>query len=354
LEKYLVKKSNEHVHILFSLSGDNNKASSRVRGFWITEALEKQGVRCSLRWRSSKIDLLRFAFEMFWHDAVIFQKTYSRYHRWLMKLAKMMGRCCYIDIDDAPSKTNAPKTLRNFESMLVMADGVFAGSQNLFDYCKRFQPKTYLIPSSVYLKHYHVTAPENKNKRICLGWIGNGAHYKKDLIEILTEPLRELTGEYAIRLKLVGACGEQELYDAFGNIDGLEVDLIDRVNWSDSSVISEAISDFDIGLYPLLPSEFNHHKCGFKALEYMAKGTPVVSSSVAVNADIITDGKDGLLANSKEEWVRALSELIDDGDKRREMGLNGRKKVEAHFNVAVTAKQVLQIITQDIQKRGKL
>jgi len=336
------------MRLLISLCGDSNKASSRVRGFWIAEALENQGVQCSLRWQSGKLDLLRFAFEMMGHDAILFQKTYSRYHRWLMRLAKLMGKRCYIDIDDAPSKTNVPKTLRNFEAMVAMSNGVFAGGQNLVDYCIQFQPKTYLIPSCINLDLYDVKSHDD-NDKICLGWIGNGAYYKDDLIELLVEPLRLLSLNHQIRFKIVGACGVKALYDAFGSIDALEIDFVDAINWSDPSAVSRSIDDFDIGLYPLLPTPFNQHKCGFKALEYMAKGIPVVSSSVAVNAEIITEGGDGMIVNSPEGWVKSLDKLICDTKRRKMMGKNGRKKIEKDFNVNSVAHQILEIIAGDIR-----
>ncbi|MDX8396596.1 MAG: glycosyltransferase family 4 protein [Mariprofundaceae bacterium] len=337
-----------NLRVLFYLCGDSNKASSRVRGFWIAEALKEQGDHCTLRWNDSKIDLLCFALAIPGHDIIIFQKTYSSYHRWLMKLAKMMGKRCYIDIDDAPSKINAPKTLKNFESMASMANGAFAGSQNLFDYCKRHQVNTHLIPSSIYLKYYQMVRLKPANDKICLGWIGNGAHYKKDLVEILAKPLKELSTRHEIRLKLVGACGEKELYDVFGNIDGLEIDFIDAIKWSDPAAVSSAICDFDIGLYPLLPSDFNHYKCGFKALEYMAVGMPVIASSVAINADIITHGEDGLLVDTSNEWVAALDELIVNLDKQIQMGKLGRSKVEFKFNVEKTASLIKSIVLKDV------
>lgn len=69
--------SEDQLSLLISLSGDQNKASSRVRGFWVAEALEQLGVNCVLRWKQSKRGLIRFALEIPRSDAVIFQKTYS-------------------------------------------------------------------------------------------------------------------------------------------------------------------------------------------------------------------------------------------------------------------------------------
>jgi len=339
--------AHDQPHILFLLCGDRNKASSRVRGFWVAEALEAQACICTLRLRSGRLDLLRIAFEIFRYDVIIFQKSYSRYHRWLMALAKSMSKQCYMDIDDAPSKNNAPKTLSNFESMLSMADGVFAGSQHLFDYCSQYQPKTHLIPSSIYLKHYQIAVSSNTSERVCIGWIGNGAHYQNDLIEILAEPLKYLAAIHTIRFKIVGACGVQELYDVFGSIEGLEIDFVDSIAWSEPDAISTAIHDFDIGLYPLLPNEFNHFKCGFKALEYMAVGIPVVSSSVAVNVDIINNGENGYLVDTKQEWVSALDEMIGDCARRAQMGQAGRQKVERQYSIEKTALLIKSIVNKN-------
>ncbi len=334
--------------VLFSLCGDLNKASSRVRGFWIAEALEQLGVHCTLRWKHTKPDLVRFALEVHRHDAVIFQKTYSRYHRWLMVLANLLGKKTYLDLDDAPSRVNSPATLKNVEAMMHMAEGVFVGNQNLFDYAGQHQSNVHLIPSGIKLNNYQARKSIREHESVCLGWIGNGAHYKKDLIDILESPLRKLAAEKRICFKLVGACGVQALYDTFGTIPGLEIDFVDEVKWSDPGAVSRATREFDIGLYPLLPNDFNIHKCGFKALEYMATGIPVVSSPVAVNAEIITDGKDGLLASSNEEWVSALCRLIENSELRLEMGQAGRHKVERSFNTEYLADQLKSILVGNL------
>ncbi|VAX11778.1 Glycosyl transferase, group 1 [hydrothermal vent metagenome] len=296
-----------------------------------------------LRWKSGRVALLHLFFEILSHDDIIFQKTYSRYHKWAMKWAKLLGKRCYLDIDDAPSRINATKTLKNFREMLVLADGVFAGSNNLVEYCKPYQINTWLIPSSIYLKHYLVDS--FSNDKICLCWIGNGKYYKQDLIGVLLEPLKQIAAKHPVRLKLIGACGEKELYQAFSGIKGLEIDFIDTIEWSSPAAVSKAMQNVDIGLYPLISNDFNYYKCGFKALEYMAIGIPVVSSSVAINIDIIGHGKDGYLVDSTDEWIAALNDLICNAAKRQEMGDAGRKKVEQYYSVDKTASLIGSLIT---------
>ena len=332
--------------LLFLTAGDKNKASSRVRSFWITEQLNNSGFRCTVRWQHGRLAMVAHAFAILRHDTVIFQKTYSRYHRWLMQFARMLGKKTYVDIDDAPSRTNSAVTLRNFEAMCRTADGVFAGSSNLVDYTRGFQANSHLVPSSIYLPHYQPVVKRDaaSSAAVCLGWVGNGKHYQRDLIEILETPLRELAARHRLRFKLVGACGVKELYEVFEQIPGLQIEFIDAVDWSDPSAVSQAISDFDVGLYPLLPNEFNHYKCGFKALEYMAMSTPVVASPVANNADVVQHGETGLLVHTADEWVASLEELIQDGQRRLIMGQKGRERVEVEFNTVHTADLLAELI----------
>lgn len=331
--------------ILFSLLGDETKASSRVRGFWIAEELEKLGMHCSLRWKSDKVSLTKFAWEVLSFDVIVFQKTFSRYHKWLMYWAKMWGKKVYMDIDDAPSLINSPVTLANFSAMVKRADGVWCGSPKLVDYVDKIEKgKSKLIPTTVKLKNYPYVPREHKAGKLCLGWIGNGRYYKDDLIKILKPALTEVARQNPLRFKIVGVMGEQVLYEAFSNIPDLEVDFIDQIQWNNPQKVSEALQDIDIGLYPLLPKkEFNHYKCGFKALEYMAIGIPVVSSKVAANQHIIEHGVDGYLAESID-WTKHIIRLISDQGLRIRMGKYGRKKVEDKYNTSVASNLILTIL----------
>ena len=109
-------------------------------------------------------------------------------------------------------------------------------------------------------------------------------------------------------------------------------EVIDGVDWSSPAAISDAVAPFDIGLYPLFAGPFNDYKCGFKALEYMATGIPVLASDAANHAEIVEEGVSGHLLRSPDDWVRALSDLAGNTAKRRAMGAAGRKIVEDRFD----------------------
>jgi glycosyltransferase involved in cell wall biosynthesis len=334
---------NKHKY-LFYLCGDRNKASSRVRGYWIAEVLETHSVKCSIEYHHSKAALLYFLFRIVFYDVIFFQKTYSRWHCWLMCWASFLKKTTFLDLDDAPSRVNNPVTLKNVEFMMRRASVVTVGSQALWNYASQFSQNVQLVPSSISLKYYQPATKEQPIEPVCLGWIGNGRHYKEDLIAILKEPLSKISKNQPVRFKLIGSCGEKALYDAFNNIHGLELDFVDQIEWSDPESVSVALSDVDIGLYPLLPNDFNQYKCGFKALEYMAMKIPVISSDIVGNRGIIDNGVTGFFAHSQEDWIEKLECLLTNEKLRTSMGNAGRRKIESKYSTDFTAQKLLAVI----------
>jgi glycosyltransferase involved in cell wall biosynthesis len=101
----------------------------------------------------------------------------------------------------------------------------------------------------------------------------------------------------------------------------------------DADTEAAEIGRFDIGVMPLADGEWERGKCGYKIIQYMACGVPVVASRVGANVDIVRDGEDGLLAGGNAEWVAALERLLQDPALAARLGAAGRRKVEASYSV---------------------
>jgi glycosyltransferase involved in cell wall biosynthesis len=99
----------------------------------------------------------------------------------------------------------------------------------------------------------------------------------------------------------------------------------------------ELFNTCDIGVYPLPDDEWSRGKCGFKAIEFMACGVPVVASAIGVNREIIEDGVNGFLAATDDDWVEKLRRLLDDPELRRRMGAAGRTTIEERYSLRVHA-----------------
>jgi len=99
--------------------------------------------------------------------------------------------------------------------------------------------------------------------------------------------------------------------NSFNNNDIFTIGWIgsEYVSWSEETEIKE-IQKFDVGIMPLLDNGWERGKCGFKLIQYMACGLPVVGSPVGVNAKIIKHGINGYQAKNTNEWIWALQKLL--------------------------------------------
>ena len=94
-----------------------------------------------------------------------------------------------------------------------------------------------------------------------------------------------------------------------------------------------ALRRFDIGLMPVPDDSWTRGKGGYKLLQYMAVGLPVVASPVGINTQIVRNGHTGYLATADDAWEELLARLIQDGGLRQRMGLRGRQVVEAEYSL---------------------
>jgi glycosyltransferase involved in cell wall biosynthesis len=56
-------------------------------------------------------------------------------------------------------------------------------------------------------------------------------------------------------------------------------------------------------------------------------------SAIGVNPEIINDGVNGFLANTEEEWVNKISQLIESFELRKKMGMSGRETIVSRYSV---------------------
>jgi hypothetical protein len=96
---------------------------------------------------------------------------------------------------------------------------------------------------------------------------------------------------------------------------------------------SALFGDFAIGIMPLADTPYARAKAGFKLLEYMAAGLPVVASPVGVNTELVERSGAGILAGDEREWEAALRELAGSAELRRELGARGRSFLEGYADL---------------------
>jgi len=159
-------------------------------------------------------------------------------------------------------------------------------------------------------------------------WIGSPSTVR--YLQLIREPLQMLATRQPFILYVIGG-GAFEL-------PGVQVKALP---WSETSEVA-AISAGDVGIMPLLDSPWERGKCGYKLIQYMACGLPVVAADVGVNREIVKPGVNGCLVRSMQEWMDALAMLLDDTPLRVRWGLAARHSVEQYYCIERTAPQLVQ------------
>jgi glycosyltransferase involved in cell wall biosynthesis len=85
----------------------------------------------------------------------------------------------------------------------------------------------------------------------------------------------------------------------------------------------------------------------------MATSLPCVVTRVGSNPDLVEEGRTGFLAGARdpETMAQRITELAANPQLRCEMGLQGRRKVESHFNLSAMVESYSRLYTSVAKKQ---
>jgi glycosyltransferase involved in cell wall biosynthesis len=228
---------------------------------------------------------------------------------------------------------------RKIGRVMAASDLVMAGNPYLADHARRSGARRVeIIPTVVDLESYDVDLGGKSNDAPCIGWIGTPQTWK-ELAHPVHKVLDPLLAQNSAIFRAVGAGMQPETRGT------LEI-----VPWAESTEVS-LIQSMDIGVMPLPDTPWTRGKCGYKLIQYMACGLPVVASPVGVNSEIVEHGVSGFLAESDDEWLAAVKTLLNNPFLRRRMGAAGRKKVEEKYSLQASGPRVAQMLRSVAESR---
>ncbi len=305
----------------------------RIRILALREAMARRGfdwvvrVRPKMPWGR-----LALAWSARKYEAVILhRKMLDPYEtRALQKGIRPPGRII-MDIDDATMYHETELGMvarrrldRRFEATVGIVDVVCAGNEYLADIFRKRGRTVRIVPSVVAPENFLVKHHEASGG-VRLVWIGSSSTLK--YLEEAMGVLGEENGGAASRVKglsLVVICDRPPASATLP---------VEFQKWSEETEAG-ALAMGDIGIAPTPENRWTLGKCGFKIVQYMAAGLPVVASPVGMNVDLVNGGGAcGLLPGRWEEWPEAIERLAKNVTLRREMGAAGRKRVEEELCV---------------------
>ncbi|MCK0171436.1 glycosyltransferase family 4 protein [Aliiroseovarius sp. S1123] len=209
---------------------------------------------------------------------------------------------------------------------------VMAGNRYIANYAERFDaPRLEMVPTVVDLDLYTIDPKARNTDDLRVGWIGTPETWEA-FANPIHHVLDPLLAKHRALFRAVGAAMQPA---TSGTLEILP--------WTEETEVS-LIQSMDIGVMPLPNTDWARGKCGYKLIQYMACGLPVVASPVGVNSEIVEHGVNGFLAETDPEWRSAIETLLADGELRRRMGAAGRRKVEEHYSLQVWGPRVAQML----------
>jgi glycosyltransferase involved in cell wall biosynthesis len=342
------------VKVGFLTRGSKYKGSTRVRVLQFLKYLNQAGIETRVLPRPSRKGFLRHsryiarALDLAaWGDILFFQKPNQS--KLLINSLCRLAKNLIIDIDDAvwsshflKTGPDSARTVQKFqqrlEHVLQHSKVAIAGSSYLERALKKSRPdaKVEIIPPCVDLEIYKNVKNSATNGKVRIGWIGSEGNLP-DLLQI-KEALNEVCKGRKTQLSIISSQPP--------DLKGIAVEF---QRWSIESEVT-ALSKFDIGIMPLRDDERSKGRCGYKAIQYMAVGIPVVCSPVGSGLEVVEDGVTGFHASTGEEWMHRLKQLAEDADLRHRIGMQGRSRVEKLYSVQSNLPRLIDIFSQCVQQ----
>jgi glycosyltransferase involved in cell wall biosynthesis len=256
------------------------------------------------------------------------------FERWM----RVMRVPYVFDFDDAIFLPNASDANRLFSFLKFpgktatacrLAAHVMAGNDYLAEYAMRFNQRVTVVPTTIDTEKYQPARPRWESPKPQLVWTGSPTTVC--YLESLAGVLRRVGERHDFTLRVIGAPRV--------SLPGIDVEMMPWTPETEASALQGAWA----GLMPVPDDAWARGKCGCKALQYMAVEVPAVCSPVGMNARLIREGENGLLASSEDEWVERLSLLINSAELRRRLGQAGRETVNNWYSAEVQVPRVYQI-----------
>jgi len=282
-------------------------------------------------------------------DVIWLEKEALPWMPWpIEKLLLRGSTSLVVDYDDAvfhrydKHRSRAVRLLlgNKIDRVMASANLVVAGNQYLADRAiAAGADRVEIVPTVVDDDAYRVDASGRGGPPV-IGWIGTPGTWK-EFVEPRLGMLFSLAQSTEARVLAVGALPGERIEE-----------IIHYLPWNESDEIG-LIQRMDIGIMPLDDTPWARGKCGYKLIQYMACGLPVIASPVGVNAEIVEHGVNGFLARTDEEWRAELTTLLNDPALRRRMGQAGRRKVEAEYSLQVWAPRVADLLRSVVERRNQ-
>ena len=306
-----------------------------------------------------------------WCDVLILQMVFNVD---LARQARKLGKTVIFECDDLMHRTHAKhyafEETKGFKNqwkwfwriffMLRACDGLIVSNNELKRAYGWIARKTLVFGNYLDLPHWLKENKKNHSDRIRILWAGSTSHtgdleWVKPIMQTILDKYPQVQFIYMGH----GGVPTDDLYAKFvygqDVFEGLPYERREALLPAPANVFPYILASIgaDIAIAPLERNHFNKFKTQCKYLEYAVNGIPGVyaewfytdvidrelhgiSNSLRAIGKKGTrgTGTTGLVADSPQEWIEALSLLIENATLREQIGEEARKVAIRDYNFA--------------------
>ena len=188
-----------------------------------------------------------------------------------------------------------------------------------------FNKQVFVLPPVINLADpiWDKTAPTHRTFN--LGFVG--LHTTTSDVVFLKDSLKQLLDETPNALLLLG--GDLKLYQCFDNISEDRRLFLPAGRLDDYPYM---LAYFDLLVFPLCENSYNQARSALPLMEAGARCIPWIAASIPSYREW---GEGGVIVEKEAEWCGMLNQLARQDQTLKQLGLAGRRKVEA-LNLADT------------------
>ncbi len=208
-----------------------------------------------------------------------------------------------------------------------------------FRHVHQIEKPIFVIPNMNDVHDWNFTPVKKHTDKVVIGYSGSNSH-QEDLMIVLPI-IDKLMAKYPnLWFEIIGAIDKSKLDQYFRGFTPKHLERVAMLPatatfWEYPEYLSE--QKWDIGIAPLVDSNFTRCKSHIKWLEYSMYKIPTVASRVypyfmeLEGRETITDGETGLLCQTQTEWGQKLEQLIESKELRKKIGTQAYEHVKKHW-----------------------
>ncbi len=244
------------------------------------------------------------------------------------------------------ARKNEIDRLVRFRQTLEAGDGAIVSTEPLREHAARRLPRTEVVFNAVSQEMIQLADRAlrrrrlNLRRRITIAYFSGTRTHRRDFLEAADGLLWALENDRRVEFLAVGKVELDERFERFG-------ERVRRLPIQPWQKLPELLARVDINIAPLeRANPFAECKSCVKYLEAGLVGVPTIASARPDFVRVIEHRRNGLLADTSDEWREAIGGLIESSELRARIGTSAAEDVRKHHSTRAAGRSIFAALAR--------